>query len=570
MLEFKVIRWKNLLSTGNVFTEIVLDTGANTLFIGENGAGKSTILDALCFALFGKAFRNINKPALINSVNDKNMVVEVEFITNGKHYKIIRGMKPNIFEIYVEGVLINQAADSRDYQEYLEKNILRVKSQRAFTQIVILGAASFTPFMQLTAAARREFIEDLLDIDVFSSMNAIVKARSATLKSDIDKNQLSITLTEEKKKVLERTLDNLRSSTSEKIADLKSQGRNQQKHYETLQAATDELIRKRQSYVTLGSGRAEAIAAERKKQSEISTLTVHRDAHKRDFDFYHRHDECPTCKQELDAGFKSNAITTSEEKYNSLNENIKKLQVEVKVLVDEIKKYDKYAQFVTNLDKDISVKHSEISSTQKDIQKIAKEIKALTVSDQTVIEVEQELGKITTELSDLEAEKKRLLEDKVYHDTAITLLKDGGIKTKIIKQYLPIINKTINLYLKKFGFMVNFSVNEKFEEVIKSRYQDEFSYNNFSEGEKARIDLALLLAWRTIAKMRNSVSTNILILDEVYDRSLDVSGTEELTKILKDTTNVIVISHTLDQSMHEFDRVFTFMKKGNFSSCTLS
>lgn len=570
MLTFQTIRWKNLLSTGNVFTEIDLNTGANTLFIGENGAGKSTILDALCFALFGKAFRNINKPALINSVNDKNMVVEVEFNTNGKHYKIIRGMKPNIFEIYSDGTLINQAADSRDYQEYLEKSILRVKSQRAFTQIVILGAASFTPFMQLTAAARREFIEDLLDIDVFSSMNAIVKARAGTLKTDIDKNQLSITLTEEKKKVLQRTLDNLRSSTSERISDLKSQGRAQQKHYEKLQSEVDELMKKRQAYVDLGKDRPSAISAERKKQSEISTLIVHRDAHKRDFDFYHRHDECPTCKQDLNSEFRTNAITNAEEKYNALQANIDILEKEVRVLIDDIKKYDKYAQFVTDLDRDISVKHSEISITQKDIQKIAREIKTLSSADQTVIETEQELVNVNTELDRLDAEKKSLIEDKVYHDTAITLLKDGGIKTKIIKQYLPIINKTINLYLKKFGFMVNFSVNEKFEEVIKSRYQDEFSYNNFSEGEKARIDLALLLAWRTIAKMRNSVSTNILILDEVYDRSLDVSGTEELTKILRDTKNVIVISHTLDQSMHEFDRVFTFMKKGNFSSCTLS
>lgn len=570
MLEFKVIRWKNLLSTGNVFTEIQLDTGVNTLFVGENGAGKSTILDALCFALFGKAFRNINKPLLVNSVNDKNMVVELEFSVSGKYYKIIRGMKPTVFEIYVDGVLINQSSDNRDYQQFLEKNILRVKSQRAFTQIVILGAASFTPFMQLTAAARREFIEDLLDIDVFSSMNAIVKARLADIKNDADKNQLAISLTEEKRKVLERTLSNLKSSTSDKISELKTEGRNQQKKLEELMATNEDLIKKRQVYLDKSSGRAEAVSNERKKQSEITTLIVHRDAHKRDFEFYHRYDECPTCKQELNSEFKSNAIVDSEKNFNSLQNNIDKLEVEVKEIINSIKTFDKYTKLVTELDTEISVNHSEISLIQKNIQRIAKEIKALSTSDQTIRETEEAMVKVNEELVVLEEKKKKLLEDKVYHDTAINLLKDGGIKTKIIKQYLPIINKTINLYLKKFGFMANFSVNEKFEEVIKSRYQDEFSYNNFSEGEKARIDLALILAWRTIAKMRNSVSTNLLILDEVYDRSLDGSGAEELTKILKETKNVIVISHTMDASMQEFGKVVTFTKKGNFSTCVQS
>ena len=572
MINFTKIKWRNFLSTGNVFTEMPLNLGQSILITGENGSGKSTLTDAICYALFGKPFRNINKPLLINSVNEKGLLVEIEFATNGKQYKIIRGMKPSVFEIYADGVLVNQSSEAKDYQEYLEKNIIRV-NYKTFTQIVILGSASFTPFMQLSAADRRIVIEDLLDIDVFSTMNAIVKSRSQVNREDIEKNSLSISLTTEKKKLLIKTLDNLKQSATDKIAILKAHGRVQQKLLENLQKEYDELTRKREVYVKKSSGRAVAISDERVLNSRRSELKAHLERHRKDVNFFEAHDDCPTCRQKIDDKFKDDAVSLNRDQIKSIQDQINTLDQEIQTLTESIKTFDSFIKLTNDTDREIGIKKSEMNSSLKEIQKTVNEIKSLSDSDNILEDTKKDYDKVLEELRVLEDMKKSLLEKKVYYDTAITLLKDGGIKTKIIKQYLPIINKNINQYLTRFGFTTNFTINEKFDEVIKSRYRDEFSYNNFSEGEKARIDLSLLLTWRNIARMKNSVSTNLLILDEVFDGSMDFSGADDLMKILIDisgSTNVIVISHKTEQLPDQFGRVYKFFKKGNFSTCTFS
>tara|TARA_R110000868_G_scaffold124490_12_gene329178 strand:+ start:1024 stop:2679 length:1656 start_codon:yes stop_codon:yes gene_type:complete len=549
-----------------------LNLGQSILITGENGSGKSTLTDAICFALFGKPFRNINKPLLVNSVNEKGLLVEIEFATNGKQYKIIRGMKPNVFEIYTDGVLLNQSAESRDYQEYLEKNIIRV-NYKTFTQIVILGSASFTPFMQLSAADRRIVIEDLLDIDVFSTMNAIVKTRSQVNKEDIEKNSLTISLTDQKKKLLIRTLDSLKQSASDKIAMLKAHGRDQQKLLEGLQRDQVESTRKREVYLEKTKGRTEAVSREREIMSKKSELKAHLERHRKDVNFFEAHDDCPTCRQHIDGNFKTTVVIQNKDSMIDILDRIEVLDAEAETIMESIKNFDKFIKLVSDTDREIALRKSEITTVQKEIQKTVNDIKSLSGSDTLVEDTKKEYDACLDELVVLEDMKKTLLERKICFDTAITLLKDGGIKTKIIKQYLPIINKNINSYLTKFGFTTNFTINEKFDEVIKSRYRDEFSYNNFSEGEKARIDLALLLTWRNIARMKNSVSSNLLILDEVFDGSMDGNGADDLMKILTDisgSTNVLVISHKTDQIPDQFGRVYKFFKKGNFSTCNFS
>ena len=572
MIEFLHIKWMNLLSTGNVFTEMPLNLGKSILITGENGSGKSTLTDAICYALFGKPFRNINKPLLVNSVNEKGLLVEIEFASNGKQYKIVRGMKPTVFEIYVDGVLLNQSSEAKDYQEYLEKNILRF-NYKTFTQIVILGSASFTPFMQLSAADRRTVIEDLLDIDVFSTMNAIVKSRSQVNREDIEKNGLSISLTTEKKKLLIKTLDNLKQSATDKIAILKAHGRDQQKLLESLQKDHEDITKKREVYFNKASGRTDAISEERELNSKRSELKAHLERHRRDVNFFEAHDDCPTCRQKIDDKFKDDAVNQNRDHIKTIQDQIQILDQKIETVLESIRSFDRFMKLTNDTDREIGIKKSEITSIQREIQNTVREIKALSGSNNMLEDTQKDYDNVLEELHVLEVMKKSLLEKKVYYDTAITLLKDGGIKTKIIKQYLPIINRSINQYLTRFGFTTNFTINEKFDEVIKSRYRDEFSYNNFSEGEKARIDLSLLLTWRNIARMKNSVSTNLLILDEVFDGSMDFSGADDLMKILTDisgSTNVVVISHKTEQLPDQFGRVYKFFKKGNFSTCTFS
>ena len=567
MINFKVIRWKNFLSTGNIFTEVELNKTSNTLIVGENGAGKSTILDAITFALFGKAFRKINKPGLINSVNEKNCVVEIEFENNGKSYKIIRGIKPNVFEIYMNDTMINQDSASRDYQEYLESTILKM-NYKSFTQIVILGSASFTPFMQLSPSDRRTVIEDLLDIQIFSTMNVIVKQKLQSNKEQLERNRIELSAKEDKKTYVEKTLASMKTNNDEKLKELESQKEhyNEEKkklltHVETIAKERDELIQKiadlpksRQEHTDCLKRIAEWESDQKRKEKEK--------------DFYNHSDNCPTCKQKIDELFKKTRVDDLNNEIQSYMTGLFDNRLLVDFLARKIVDMENFAKKIDVITNEIKTSKNTMMHFISMINENEDAIDKLLHSDKLINDSKEELKNVTQDLITLGYRKEELLNERQYIETALVLLKDGGIKTKIIKQYLPIINKLINKYLSQMGFFVNFNINEQFEETIKSRYRDEFSYQNFSEGEKMRIDLALLFTWRSIAKMRNSVNTNLLLLDEVFDGSLDANGTDEFLKIMwgmLSDTNTFVISHKTDQLSDRFQRTLKFEKHKNFS-----
>lgn len=567
MIVFKVIRWKNLLSTGNAFTEIKLNETQNALIVGENGAGKSTILDALCFALFGKAFRKINKPLLVNSVNEKGCEVQLEFEVNAKNYKVVRGIKPNVFEIYCDGILLNQDSASKDYQEHLEKFILKM-NYKSFTQIVILGSASFTPFMQLSPADRRAVIEDLLDIQIFSSMNVLVKQRFLENKTALEHNRISLVAKEEKKNFIEKTLASLKSNNEERLSSLTNQIEMHRTEEVRLTKEIATLVAEREQMLNTVST-VDALRTKHKKlialQSKIETNLKN---HQLDHKFYLDNDSCPTCRQSIEQSFKAEEISVKEMKITDLKDGLKKIGIEIDKIINSITEMDKIIAKIGELQSDINVRKSSQLFLQEKITELESEIDQLQNADKILIDSRNELEAVEKEIEALTVEKSDLIDNRQYIETAIMLLKDGGIKTKIVKQYLPIINKHINKYLAQMGFFVNFNINEQFEETIKSRYRDEFSYQNFSEGEKTRIDLALLFTWRAIAKMRNSVNTNLLVLDEVLDGSLDNNGTDEFLKIMWNVlneTNTFVISHKTDAMIDKFQKVYRFTKVKNFS-----
>jgi len=564
MIQFKVLRFKNFLSTGNIFTEIKLDKSPNTLIIGMNGAGKSTMLDALTFVLFGKPFRNINKPTLVNAINTKDCVAEVEFRTLNRNYKIVRGIKPNIFEIYADDVLINQEAASKDYQEVLEDQILKF-NYKAFTQIVILGSASFTPFMQLSASDRRTIIEDLLDINIFSAMNVVVKEKSNEIKQRAT----------ELKQQLESTLQKIELQ-KKFITDAKKNNDEQVLKKETEYSEQEAQVTKLQSDVTLVQRHIDILIKKvedeskvKDKQKKLSQLEAKIENNigkfKKDIEFYTKNSTCPSCDQ---------AINNKDEKVHQCNSKIDELNDGLEKLTDEYNKVSERLTEITTINKKI-IKHgnavsetnASVTQIQKYMKKLLAEIKDLKekkVLSDDMMTVSKEL---VDKLEQLNSEKIKLSETKTYIDVSAALLKDTGIKAKIIKQYLPIINKLVNKYLASMDFFINFEINEEFKETIKSRFRDEFSYQNFSEGEKMRIDLALLFTWRAIAKMKNSMNTNLLILDEVFDSSLDNSGTEEFMKLINtlNETNVFVISHKGDILVDKFRSVIKFDKIKNFS-----
>jgi DNA repair exonuclease SbcCD ATPase subunit len=567
MIQFEVIRWKNLLSTGNAFTEIKLNEHQNALIVGDNGAGKSTILDALCFALFGKAFRKINKPLLVNSVNEKECEVQIEFKTNGKNYKIVRGIKPNIFEIYCDGTLINQDSASKDYQEHLEKFILKM-NYKSFTQIVILGSASFVPFMQLSPADRRAVIEDLLDIQIFSVMNTIVKQRMLSNKQALEINRVSLAAKEEKKVYVEKTIDSLKQNNEEKKSDWMAQLRSFSETLSNTRELIADLEKEREDVLEKASD-SQALKDKHTKLVALSSkIDTNLKRTKKDLKFYCDNDNCPTCRQPIDAAFKTTEVQTNEKKIDEYEEGIIKINEQIANTIKSISEIDLLLSRANNIRNEITTHKTKMGSIISKINEIEDELEQIEHADKLLSDNQNELKDTINEIDRLILDKQELLNERQFIETAINLLKDGGIKTKIIKQYLPVINKLINKYLAKMGFFVNFNINEQFEETIKSRYRDEFSYQNFSEGEKTRIDLALLFTWRAIAKMRNSVNTNLLILDEVLDGSLDNNGTDEFLKIMWDMlgdTNTFVISHKTDTMLDKFQKVYRFTKVKNFS-----
>ena len=565
---FKTIRWQNFLSTGNTFTEINLNEVPNALIIGENGAGKSTILDALTFSLFGKPFRKINKSQLLNSVNEKNCLVEIEFSTNGKEYKVTRGMKPNVFEIYCDGVCLNQDSASKDYQEHLEQFILKM-GYKCFCQIVILGSASFVPFMQLTPADRRAIIEDLLDIQIFTSMNIIAKKKLSENKENLEKNRLELAGKKEKKEFIQRNIDALTQNNKKKRKELADRYVEQQMKYDEIKLEIDALEVKKQSLMK----QIESLPKIKQKHQKLLTLKTkietNKNRHVSDITFYETNDSCPTCKQAIDQEFKQHETQSINVKISEFDSGLVEITKQIDSCIQDINDKNAILTSIGEIQNDISGKTSSLNGIINTQASLVNEIDTLESSNGVLSNNKDEMKSVLMDIEKLEKERQELIEQKQFIDTAIVLLKDGGIKTKIIKQYLPIINKHINKYLSQMGFFVNFHINENFEETIKSRYLDDFSYQNFSEGEKTRIDLAILFTWRTIAKLRNSVNCNLLIFDEIFDGSLDNSGTDEFLKIMwtmLEDTNTFVISHKTDQLVDKFKRVYRFKKHKNFSA----
>ena len=553
------------MSTGNVFTEIQLDGHATTLIIGENGAGKSTFLDALTFVLFGKPFRKINKPQLVNSITRKNCMVEIEFNIGTNEFKIVRGIKPNVFEIYQNDALINQDADNKDYQEYLEKHILKVNF-KSFCQVVVLGSAAFVPFMQLPAGQRREITEDLLDLQVFSDMNIINKNKLGLTETAINTKQLEIRLAKEKAELIKVHLAEQMSNDSAIIDEKNDIIKDTFDLITEAQKEKDEIAAKIAELRVQLSGRDPL----KDKLSKLSNLRLKFNAKvaalNENIEFLKHNPECPTCSQTIDAEFKKDHISKHAGTISDINETITQLQEKIEEVKASIDEYAVIETEILNHEiRDTSLSHSirtwldYTNSLKKEITKIKSKVKSST---------SVQLGDINKEIESLNSKLGQLYEDQEIYTAASMLLKDGGIKSRIIRQYIPRINKLINKYLSALDFFVDFQLNENFEETIKSRFRDEFTYASFSEGEKMRLNLAVLFTWRAVAKLRNSINTNILIMDEVMDSSLDNNGSDEfmklITNMIKDT-NTFIISHKTDSMIDKFDHAIKFVKVKNFS-----
>lgn len=561
---FSKLRWKNFLSTGNQYTEIDLSTSGTTLIVGQNGAGKSTCLDALTFALFGKPFRNINKPQLINSITKKDMTVEIEFNMGSNSYKVVRGVKPTLFEVYCNDTLLNQSAEMRDYQEILEKQILRI-NYKSFCQVVILGSASFVPFMQLPTGQRRAIIEDLLDLQVFTTMNTLLKEKIQTNNDDILQNSNDQKLVKEKIKMLKGHLQDLQNRNEEFVKRKQEQltsieqsilsSYNQQTKFieeaDTFSYAIDEktkLFKKLNQY--------ELLLIQMRGKIEVLSKEIK---------FFNNSDNCPTCTQQIDKTFSCDIVSTKEQEISELNDGISKLLV-IKESVEE--KYNKAlsdeAEYKRLMNEASNEKLSIKIFTQQKEQVISEINSVVSETKETS---DYKISDLEADLTTLSEKYNELQDDKLTLGAASVMLKDGGIKTKIINQYIPIINKLINKYLSEFDLFVEFELDEQFNEKIKSRYRDEFSYSSFSEGEKQKIDLAILFTWRAVAKLRNSLNTNLLILDEIFDSSLDGNAADDLLKILQNISqdsNIFIISHR--ENLHDkFENVIKFIKHKNFS-----
>lgn len=564
---FKKLRWKNFISTGNLFTEIDLTRNKSTLIVGENGAGKSTILDALLFSLYGKPFRNINKPQLVNSITQKNLLVEVEFNVGRSEYLIRRGLKPGVFEIYQNGTLMNQDSATRDYQEYLEKNILKL-NHKSFNQIVVLGSANFIPFMQLSAGTRRQVIEDLLDIQIFSTMNTLLKEKIQSNKEELVEVGFEMKSLSDKIEMHKKHLETLRTSNDEivKQKEIQLNGIIESKNQAAIEI---------QKYEILNTTAERSISDKEKIQKKYEQLEdlrrkvgVKLVKLKKDVKFFEDNNDCPTCKQGIQDGHKHEIIDKNNKQIKDIEDGTDLLQQEFNAAMDRIAEIQGVNKTITENNKKISELNTKTTMWNNFEDELRKEIIKLQQAVSHHDDSNTDLQLLKKELKDAITNKEDLAKEKQVLDVASSLLKDGGIKTRIIRQYIPIINQLINKYLSAMDFFVNFELNENFEETIKSRFRDEFSYASFSEGEKMRIDLALLFAWRAVAKLRNSSTTNLLIMDEVFDSSLDSGGTDEFIKILNgltQDTNVFIISHKGDQLYDKFHSVIKFEKHKNFS-----
>ena len=567
MIEFKKIRWKNFLSTGNNFTELDLDSHNTTLIIGENGSGKSTFLDALTYGLFSKPFRKINKNQIINSVNNKACLVEVEFRIGSRNYLVRRGMKPVVFEIYVDDELINQDSKAKDYQERLEKHILKL-TFKSFTQIILLGSSSFLPFMKLPAAHRREVIEDLLDIQIFSIMNQILKERYSENKVNISDNNQTLNLNLEKIDVQRKYIQEVKEINSDKIVDIR-------KLIETTNQEMADIDSQVMSLRTEVISLSKNITDKDRLSTELDKLRQIKASIESmigkigsDIDFFENNTNCPVCKQDIEEDHRVDILHNRESVKDSKENGLRELDEHLNNLSGKLMEINSIQDIISAKEKDITSLGYKHSSSEDYVKKLVDEIEYLYKVKKKSYGDDEKLKSLKEEREQLYSSRKRLLKDRDYLSLASNLLKDTGIKTRIIKQYLPVMNKLINGYLNAMDSYFKFTLDENFNELIQSRFRDEFSYENFSEGEKMRIDLSLLFTWRSIAKMKNSANTNLLVLDEVFDSSLDSTGTEEFLKLIQTVgqdTNVFVISHKGDALYEKFENNITFAKVGNFS-----
>ena len=566
-INFKKVRWKNLLSTGNVFTEISLDSDPTTLIVGKNGNGKSTIIEAITFALYGKPFRKINKPQLINSINQKGLLVEIEFETGGKSFLIRRGMKPNIFEIFQNDVLINQDAANRDYQDYLEKHILKWNF-KSFTQIVILGSRSFVPFMQLPLGGRREVIEDLLDMQIFSAMNTLLKQKILDNKNEIRETSSRIEVVQHKINIHKEYVKSLAKNTKKQIEinqntidDYLTDIQNMNIVIEELNSKLEEIYTKLHEYKDLEYRYSNMYDMIRKVKERISKI-------KSEISFYDNNESCPTCKQGIEHDFKDTILHDKKISIKEGEETLSVLEKSLSILEKQKTEYNNFQTEYSKIESTIAESKIKIRSMTDFVKKIEADNERLSKEHSETVSTMDNVQEHKNMLNSLTKSYEGLLADRSTYDVVSVLLKDGGLKSKIIKQYIPLMNKYINKYLAALELLCVFELDENFNEVVKSRYKDEFSYDSFSEGEKSRIDIAMLFAWRDIARVRNSSSTNLLILDEVFDSALDSNGTDELLKILSlvsNQSNIFVISHKGDSLIEKFDNVIAFEKSKNFS-----
>lgn len=565
MIKFTQVKYKNILSTGDSWTTIPLDQSHTTLIIGNNGAGKSTMLDAISFALYGRAFRKINKAQLINSINKKGLCVELDFTIGSNNYRVIRGIKPNIFEVWKNDNMLNQEASARDYQSYLEQNILKLNF-KSFGQIVVLGSSTFIPFMQMSAIHRREVIEDLLDIQIFTSMNIMLRESLSNLREKISTSKYNVSLIRTRIEAAKKHNESIRKLREDEVKALQKRV---QQYHDSNSEAMHVITRENRRIDDLNASIADIdkITNRHNKLRDINIkLTSRIQGFEKEVNFFNDHRSCPTCKQDIDPVFREQTIKQRRNKLQELNDGHGQL---IEAISDAAARLDE----ISNINKEISALNSNIIANRSTIQ----------VNDNAIKELEQQVAQTKTQAETVSTEDIKTLgkegrdvaknlENMVQREDVLgivaTLLRDGGIKTKIIKQYIPIMNKLINKYLASMDFFVQFELDESFNETIRSRFRDNFSYASFSEGEKLRIDLALLFTWRAVSKMRNSVSTNLLIMDEIMDSSLDDSGTEDFLSIISDLagdSNIFVISHKSDQLRDKFEQVLEFEKVRNFS-----
>jgi len=568
MITFKKVRWKNFLSTGNTFTEVDLNKHGTTLIVGENGAGKSTILDALCFTLFNNGFRSVKRDQFVNSINKKDMLTEVEFTIGSKEYLVRRGHKPSIFEVYCNDTMLNQNANKADYQEILEKDILKM-SHRSFTQVAVLGSANFTPFMQLKTYERRRIVEDLLDIRIFSVMYDIVKGKNRTLQGELTEINSEIKVVNERITGLNNTIKSLQENKDKKVNEFKATVEKTQNHIKEL---LSQIGVKEQEVADLNATIEDGGDLKQKLDKLLlleKSIEDNRKKIRNEIEFLQNNDNCPTCKQGIDENHKKEHGAERTEKIKELEDGLKDIDTKVRSISDRLEEISNIQQQITTIQNEIGVVHSEIVSNQKYSTKLQEEIENLQQESTNASDYEKALKDNDKLLNSYNKNKEEMVDTAFYYDTAMKVLTDSGIRTRVIKQFLPIMNKLINKYLASMEFFIDFNLDEEFKETIRSRFRDDFAYANFSEGEKMRIDLALLFTWRAVAKLRNSVNTNLLILDEIMDSSLDEAGTEEFLRIIRNLTenqNTFVISHKGEILYEKFDNVLRFKKDKNFST----